>query len=148
MSLGKIFDGTDARRAVGRFLEKCIKAGVRIRAAVVFGSRARGRWKEWSDVDVLVVAEDLPRERIRPFLHGYALNIEPWPYEPSEVLESVKAGDIAAIDALENGVVIFDDGTWSSLKREYRRIKEELGIVRDGEEGWLFTKLAEEARSR
>ncbi len=140
MSIGKLFDGTDALDAVKRFLSTCLSMGVKIKSAVIFGSRARGRWKEWSDIDVLIVAEGLPKERIRPFLHGYSLNIEPWPYEPFEVLSAVRAGDIAAIDALENGVVVFDDGTWASLKKEYEVIKEELGIVEDGE-GWLFTKL-------
>lgn len=33
-----------------------------VQRAVLFGSRARGDWKQWSDIDVLVVIRDEDRE--------------------------------------------------------------------------------------
>ncbi len=36
-----------------------------VRAAVVFGSVARGDWNKWSDIDVLIVADDLPDDPLK-----------------------------------------------------------------------------------
>ena len=34
-----------------------------VQRAVLFGSKARGDWKQWSDIDVLVIIRDDDRER-------------------------------------------------------------------------------------
>ncbi len=41
-----------------------LSARLHIRAAVVFGSVARGDFNQWSDIDLLVIAEDLPADAL------------------------------------------------------------------------------------
>jgi predicted nucleotidyltransferase len=70
--------------------------GARLREVVLFGSRARGEAHEESDVDVLVVVDDLDEhERIEVFDLAYDagsagddyLSIAPLPYSTSQATE-------------------------------------------------------------
>lgn len=43
---------------VKRFVEEIKKQGVRLKLAILFGSYARGDQREWSDIDVALVADE------------------------------------------------------------------------------------------
>lgn len=48
--------GVDVKVYVEEFRRKVLRRmGARVRSIVVFSSRAVGRWKPWSDVDIIVV---------------------------------------------------------------------------------------------
>ena len=105
----------------------------KLRSLVLFGSYARGEQLAESDVDLIVVAEGfngLPfyeREYLVYKMYSGKLPLEAWCYTPREVLEALQGRPrIDIIDALENGIVIYDDGFWTSLRqsgvwRRYRR---------------------------
>ncbi len=46
------------------FLEKLDQTGIRISRAYVFGSYAKGKADEWSDIDVAVVSPQLGNDRL------------------------------------------------------------------------------------
>ena len=76
---------------------------------------------------MLIVAdgfEKLPfHEREYLVLKRYRgkLPLEPWCYTPSEVVESLERRPrIDIIDAVEHGIVLYDDGFWSYIRRKYR----------------------------
>ncbi len=99
--------------------------GYGLRSMVLFGSRARMKHLRESDVDVLIVAEGfegLPfyeREYIVQKLWSQEYPLEPWCYTPRELLEAVEKPRIDVVDALDYGIVVYDDGFWSEVRRRY-----------------------------
>ena len=112
-----------------RELVKCLaKHG--LKALIIFGSIARGDALKESDLDVLVIAEGF---RNKPFYEREYMvlkcwrgehALEPWCYTPEEVERAIsKKPRIDIVDALEHGIVVYDDGTWERLRKAYMRRK-------------------------
>ena len=78
---------------------------------VLYGSFARGDYTFSSDVDLLVVADDIPDrygdrwELVFDIVEGFPL--DPHVYTPEEFRGMVRDGRMAALDALTEGVVIY-----------------------------------------
>jgi len=74
--------------AVHRFLAKIRENGIPISSAYLFGSFARGKGSEWSDIDVAVISpgisDDRLDERIRLMKLSATVDsrIEPVPFPP------------------------------------------------------------------
>jgi len=78
-----------------------------VRAAVVFGSVARGDFNDESDIDVLVVAERLPpryADRLRAIGWPTAGRIEPIAWTPNEYARHRGEGNLIAVEAEQMGV--------------------------------------------
>ncbi|CAN5774151.1 hypothetical protein BH23ACT2_BH23ACT2_14300 [soil metagenome] len=87
-----------------RFAEG-LDPGLGVRVVVVFGSVARGDFHDASDIDVLVVAEDLPP---RPPERNATVGIAPPRVEfvawtPDEWRKERKRGNPIALEAAEHG---------------------------------------------
>jgi len=140
--------GTDVRFYAFNFRDKLLnRFGSAVRSVVVFGSRARGNWKPWSDVDIFVVLKEAPKgmERLKAMPHEPL--IQPWVYTEDEVHEALRSFDIALLDALEHGIVLHDDGFWRGLKGQFSNFKEEWELV-EVDEGWISRKLERLAEKR
>ena len=97
-----------------------------LRSLVLTGSYARGEQLRDSDIDAIIVAEafeGLPfyeREYLVLREWSYPDPLEPWCYTSREVLEHVfRRPRIDLIDALEYGIVVYDDGFWRSVRETY-----------------------------
>ena len=78
-----------------------------IRAAVVAGSVARGDFNVWSDVDVLVVSDDLPAgalPRSALLLEDVPARVQPVGYTRDELVAAKRRGNPLVLTALELGV--------------------------------------------
>ncbi|MEM1831278.1 MAG: nucleotidyltransferase domain-containing protein [Desulfurococcaceae archaeon] len=117
-------DYSKLREAVRR-----ITSRYRVEAIVLFGSRARGNHRPWSDYDLLVVA-DFEEKYLDRFLRIYeltddlGLNIEPHPYTMNEALEMLRKGNPIIVDALSEGVVLYAGNRFEELLRLYRKLVE------------------------
>ena len=82
----------------------------KVHAAILFGSRARGDFKPWSDYDLLVIADFSEKylDRIGKLLEILDSKIEPHPYTLEEALEMLKKGNPTVIDAMSEGVVVYE----------------------------------------
>lgn len=90
-----------ARRLAGRLA---------VRAVVVVGSVARGDFNKWSDLDVLVVADDLPadgRARLALLDADAPAGCQPIGWTPGELAERRRRGDPIAVEADTVGVVVY-----------------------------------------
>lgn len=100
----------EQRIDVARKYGEALSRRVPVRHVIVFGSVARGDFNAWSDIDVLVLAEELPaggRDRLA-LLHDPAfLGVQPVGWTPDEFDARVLAGDPMAIEAHHVGVVVF-----------------------------------------
>lgn len=97
-----------------------LKGDIGVLAAILYGSFARGDFNYGSDIDVLIISDSLPRDTLKriDLLYRYVQEgIEPKGYTQEEFLRIYHANNPLAIDALENGEVLSDDGFWISLKK-------------------------------
>ncbi len=138
--------GLPVDESLGKLL-KLLAERYKLRAFVVFGSRARGDWKPWSDTDVVIILEldaplkwgklwelDLPKEAFR--LAGRAC-VEERIFTPKQFRELLRSFGFTALDALEEGVVLYDDGFWEGLKSEFEEMKRKK-VVQKTEKGWIL----------
>ncbi len=106
-----------------------LKSRLDLKAVILFGSRARGDWKPWSDYDLLIIADFKEKylDRIKTIYDIIAdipLEIEPHPYTLNEALMMLKKGNPIIIDALDYGVVLYKTEDVEVLYREFQRLKE------------------------
>ena len=79
----------------------------------VAGSVARGDFNVWSDVDVVVMASDLPArapERGALLLAGAPARVQPIGFTPEEHAEQLRRGNRLVVEAAELGVVVWSSG--------------------------------------
>jgi hypothetical protein len=82
---------------------------VALRAAVVFGSSARGDFNKWSDIDVLVISDDVPedaRERLALIAADAPPGLQPVAWSSRELLERRRRGDPIARECDSIGVLL------------------------------------------
>lgn len=82
-----------------------------LRSVVVFGSVARGDWNLWSDIDVLVVADELPADPLArldlTLLPGHE-GIAPVVWTPAELAGRPRHDPIAT-EVRAVGVVVYGE---------------------------------------
>ncbi|BDR91971.1 nucleotidyltransferase domain-containing protein [Vulcanisaeta souniana] len=126
--------GEEVIHELRRYIRCLIEHGHRINSAVLFGSRARDDWLINSDIDLLIIilnSEKSFLERVREFTTCWNLGIalEVFPYTIDEIKRLMNKGSIALYDALDYGIVIYDDGTFEKLREVFRKAVNE-GIIR------------------
>ncbi len=87
-----------------------LAAGRKVTAAVVFGSTVRGDFNKWSDVDVLVVGDDLPgewRSRAEVLMADAPPGLQPVGWTPAELTERRRRRDPIALECDGVGVVVY-----------------------------------------
>jgi hypothetical protein len=114
--------------------------GERLVSLVLFGSVARGRARESSDLDLLVVAEGFPRslcERRRPLLDAWervradtGLPFVQWNLVPKSPGEAAFHSPLY-LDIVEDGVLILDrGGFFEAVLNEMRQRMRAMGSRR------------------
>ena len=119
---------------IPKYVKKLEENGVKIKAIVAIGSRARGNYKPWSDIDLIFIVEDVKDKEF--FTIGI---VDPRVYTVSEAIEAIKLCEVELIEGFEDGKVLYDDGTWNNLRELYVQVKEVYGIERYGD-GWRVRK--------
>lgn len=115
-----------------------------LRAAVVFGSHARGDATQRSDVDIVLVCRKLPEgwlERLKAVGRCAKFPIQALAYTAEELEEAVKRPCFVILDAIVEGVPLVDDGTWENVKRVYSEIREKYSLRKEGRK-WRFNPKA------
>lgn len=85
---------------------------IELEAAVVAGSVARGDFNVWSDVDVVVVARELPDrapDRAALLLHGAPVGIQPVGFTPDELRRARERGNRLVDEAAECGIAVYGE---------------------------------------
>ena len=118
---------------------------------VLYGSAARGDFGVGSDIDILVVADDFPKKLDDRLQLLFNINpttapLEPIGYTPKEFEELLRKRHATALYAMEEGIPLYDDGTYLKMKKMYERLKADLKIVK-GKAGWYAEKIIAECLS-
>jgi len=119
---------------------------------VLYGSAARGDFGVGSDVDILIVAEELPaklddRLRLLFSINPTTAPLEPIGYTPKEFEELLRRRQATALYAMEEGILLYDDGTYLKKKKLYKKLKADLKIIK-GKAGWYAEKIILECLSQ
>lgn len=94
--------------AATRFAER-LPDELGVQTVVVFGSVSRGDFNVWSDIDVLVVAENLPErgiDRLAGVARDPSAGVQAIAWTPSEYADRVRKRDPIAVEAAVHGVVV------------------------------------------
>ncbi|MEM0380062.1 MAG: nucleotidyltransferase domain-containing protein [Desulfurococcaceae archaeon] len=96
-------------------------------AVILFGSRARGDYKPWSDYDILIIADfrDKYLDRIGNILElidNTNLTIEPHPYTLKEAIEMLKKGNPIIVDAISEGIILYSREEFKELLKLYEEL--------------------------
>jgi len=138
------------KEALRAYLEKLLDK-LTPKFVVLFGSVVRGDFGVGSDIDILIVSEDLPKnfnERLRLLfnLNPSTAPLEPVGYTPKEFTDLLKRRHPTALYAMDEGIPLYDDGSYIKMKKLFERLKVELKLVK-GESGWYSKKIIEECLS-
>lgn len=96
------------RKIIDSYLEALKKNRVPIKQAVLFGSYAQGKYKEWSDIDIALVSDIFEgkrfedRGKIRRINLSVSSDLEVLPYRP----EDFTSADPFVREIIETGVKI------------------------------------------
>jgi len=101
--------------------------GSAVQAVVLYGSTARGTAHAESDVDLLVVADDVTRGQKAASDLAYEINLEhefrtlltPIVFSAEQIQRYLEAGDPFLPHVLEEGKPLHDDGTFAGLCRSF-----------------------------
>lgn len=105
-----------------------VKDRVRLHAAILFGSRARGDHGPWSDYDLLLIGDfrEPYLERLKilfDLCEGIRIPIEPHPYALEEALRMLERGNPIIVDSIEEGKILHVDEDAGRLFEKYQAMK-------------------------
>jgi predicted nucleotidyltransferase len=108
---------------------------------ILFGSMARGRVEEWSDLDLLIVKETdesfLERSVRVALLCRAMVGVDYLVYTPTELAEMIQRGNPFILNALQEGRVLYDrrtdatPGTLADGLPSVKQAKEALKSAQD-----------------
>jgi len=138
-----------AREKIQDFLRQVEKLEPKL--IILFGSHARGDFTEESDIDICVVAENLPENLFeRRSLSGLyrVTNLRAIGYLPEELLEELERPNLFLYDVLEEGIVIHADRNFLEkvIKRKEEN-KKKFGLIKE-HGGWRITRDVKENNTR
>lgn len=106
---------------------------------VVFGSAAKGNWTVRSDIDVFVGLnhDDGLRliDRIGQFAELAQGNLEIFPYARSQWQRMFETFNPLLLDALEDGIVLLDNGEFAAMREIFHRWRSQ-GLILRTNAGW------------
>lgn len=141
---------------VRKYATLLVERGVRLHTLIVLGSRAKNRSRPESDVDVMIIASELPGrsspefpnipKRILNIRRSLLLSDMPLSagIQPSaccsrqEFLGWLREFNVSALDALCYGKVLYDDGFWKSAIITFRELEMKYEINDNNLKGLLL----------
>lgn len=138
--------GKDVAIGLKLYVDLLLKRGVKLHTVIVLGSRAKKKAKPDSDIDVMIIASNLPGksfpeptifpQKILNLKRWFLLNDSPlfMGIQPSaccsreEFLSWLKSFRITALDAIYYGRVVYDDGFWNKVLNEFEKIEKKYRL--------------------
>ena len=95
---------------------------------ILFGSRARGDYNRASDYDLIVISRKMSGNFLARTKPLYELNEDFLPvdilaYTPAEFLKALENLSPSALDAMREGIVLYDSGFYEVARRHFEELK-------------------------
>jgi uncharacterized protein len=132
----------ESRKSWDEIVDYCksLAAEYRAKLVLVFGSSVKSTWTESSDVDILVISDNLPKNPIQRFFDVEQANfdVQIFGYTTRELEDMLDSLNIFVISALDEGKVIYSNPDYfAAIKNKLASIKEENKMSRS-ENGWTY----------
>lgn len=123
-----------------RFLGRLLQApGKEVEFVVLFGSMAKGNWAQGSDYDVLIGLRGADGRRLIDRIADVEVltdgNIQVFPYDQPAWERMFSNRHLLLLESLDHGVVLFDRGSFATMRREFERWRSS-GEVQRLDSGW------------
>ena len=122
--------GRDLDKGMEEYVATLKRRGLKVHTVLVLGSRAKRHWKPKSDLDVMVIASNVPRKGRFGLKRWWALSdrpiyigVEASGCNMREFLNLLKNFNLWALDAIYYGKVVYDDGFWSVAKKTFQKLE-------------------------
>jgi len=107
---------------------------------ILYGSAAKGSFGIGSDIDILVVSDNLPKNPNKRLKMLYEIDptrapIDPKGYTPSEIKKMLAKGHPLILDALSDGVILYTEESY--LRELMALFKLARKKFRRFERGWI-----------
>jgi len=125
------------REEINRFCSQM--SNKEVRTVILFGSRAKGNGTENSDVDLCVIADDLPQEVLKrryPAPSGYKL-LSILGFHPDEFITMLKDANPLILDIVSCGEIVYDNGFFKQVEGLFHQVIKKYGLKRQ-ERGWSW----------
>ena len=113
--------------------------GDEIEFIVLYGSMAKGNWSLDSDYDVLIGLQIDDNKKFIDRLYDYSLMsrgpIEAFVYSKSEIQLMFDTFHLTLLEALNDGIVIYDRGRWANMKKQFALMLDKK-VIEQVEYGW------------
>ena len=144
-------NGMDNIKGIRAYCEK-IKKRFNTRAIILFGSYARKDFYDDSDIDIIVISDELPEkilDRIYVLMkmNNSSIPIEPHGFTSKEFIRMIRHISITALDAMFEGLVLYDDGFIGDAGEEYEKALR-LYDMEKTDYGWKSRRILRDAINR
>lgn len=126
--------GRDVAKGLSFYIQLLIRRGLKINTVVVLGSRAKGRCNPESDVDLIVIANNLPKGLKRKMILSEAplfMDIQPEGFTVEEFFHELNNFNITILDAIFYGKVVYDNGFWFQVNKRFKEMEERYPLLRN-----------------
>ena len=102
-----------------------------LKLVILFGSLARGDWRESSDIDLLIVSDDLSDDPAENFVKLKRGCVEPHGFSTRRFMAELEKPNLLIMDALEYGKRLIADREFMKLvESKFEEVKKKYGLKR------------------
>ena len=105
-----------------------------LECVILFGSQARGDFKPYSDIDLIIVGDFKEKfiDRGKYFYekHNYIVGLDAFCYNPQEFNEMFNKGTVSILDAIDEGICILGPNFFNDYKEKLIKLKK-IGLKKD-----------------
>ncbi|MGQ4873140.1 MAG: nucleotidyltransferase domain-containing protein [Promethearchaeota archaeon] len=113
---------------------KIIKNKYQLKCVILFGSRARGDYLDYSDIDLIVVGQFTEKfiNRGLEFYENLKIEkaIDVFCYTPEEFKEMFLRGIVSILDAIDEGICLYGKEFFQEYRQKLKILKE-FGLRKD-----------------
>ena len=114
--------------AVNRYVQE-LRRKLDLKLVILFGSLAKGSWTESSDIDLLIVADDLLDDPGENFIRLKRPGIEPHGFSVKRFLRELEKPNLIILDALEYGRrLVADEEFVKIVEDRFEKVKRRFGL--------------------
>jgi predicted nucleotidyltransferase len=128
------------RKGIKKFCNSLI-SNLNPKCIILYGSLARGDFNQRSDIDIIVISKELPKDYYQRATLLFELietydPIEPLGFTPSEFISMIKSRHCTSLFAMNEGIPLYGDDFFNYLKKIHEEVINKYRIVK-GHSTWI-----------